>query len=65
MAKTFESLYLETDEEGDSLIWEWDPDEMVFKATDSAMRIYTLRPLTAEMELDESEVDDIDEDYED
>jgi hypothetical protein len=64
MAKTFENLYSETGVDNEPLDWEWDPQELVFRATDSSMRVYTLRPLSAELETDDSDVEQEDEDYE-
>ncbi len=56
--KNFEDLY--NDEE---MNWKWDESELVFRATDSMMRVVTLKPTHAILEVEES-VDDGDNEEE-
>lgn len=50
--RTFEDLY-DQDYGGEELVWEWDESDRVFRATDSKMKTYMLRPTQGVIEIEE------------
>ena len=65
MAKAFDAVYDTVDPEtGDPLEWEWDNELRVFTATDRSLRVYTITPIYANMDVDDGDVDTEDDDSE-
>jgi hypothetical protein len=58
MSKPFEDLYdYEDPITGNPLEWEWDSEERQFIATDRSGKIYRIIPITAELEIEQSDDD--------
>lgn len=59
--KTFEDQF-NMEVAGEQLDWKWDEEALVFRATDLSMRVYTLTPTHASLEIEIDEELEIEED---